>query len=143
MHQFVARRSLVADRGGLGVVPGGDDLGLVELCNARLDVVEVRLVRLEASVDGGQRVLDLRASQEAADHNRFEHRQDSDESDERKPERARTVTVTQPRDRVVCRSRRRRPRPITAQKAPAKIEGFALGPTSATILPAMSLDRNL
>ena len=83
MHQFVARRSLVADRGGLGVVPGGDDLGLVELCNVRLDVVEVRLVRLEASVDGGQRVLDLRASQEAADHNRFEHRQDSDESDER------------------------------------------------------------
>jgi len=42
-HELVARRFLVADRGGLGVVLGGD--GLVELCHARLDIVEVRLLR--------------------------------------------------------------------------------------------------
>jgi hypothetical protein len=37
------RRSLVANGGGLGVPLGGDGLGLVELGNTRLDVVQIGL----------------------------------------------------------------------------------------------------
>jgi hypothetical protein len=105
--ELVAGRTLVADRGGLGVPFGSDGLGLVEQDDAGLEVIEVRLFGDQVRVDisgpaghcqiAGQRMLEVGAAQKAVDPDRVERHQDGHQSHQCGPQRAGTVT-TEPCD---------------------------------------------